>query len=235
MQFYKYSLFLLLISSLAYAGKFDSKQCLESKFNTSIKHEGKFFGLIKNDLVLKKEGCLLDIYFKNILETTWKIDICRTPIHLKVKSKGTESFYKRSTNCSGSTRDEFCDYWADLKETLQDYGLIFAKGQREDLETPHGQVYCSYLLLERYLGDGVLFSKFEAPKSIFEKAQIKPKKEVKPKLVVPSSPGIAPRFPTKNIQDPEDDSQAVDLLEGARSAVNDAKENDQNDEDKPRF
>lgn len=233
MWFCKFSLILLIFSSSAFAQKFNSKQCLDSSFDTSIKHDGKFFGLIKNDLKLKKAGCLIDIYFKNILETSWKIDVCRTPIHLKVKSKGTESFYKRSTNCSGSMRDDFCDYWEDLKETLQDYGLIFAKGEREDLSTPHGQTFCTYLLLERYLADGRLFSKFETPKSIFEKEVVKEKpKAPKPKLVVPAKTGVAPRFPMKNMQDPG--AGGDDLLQGAHSAVKEAKE-EEDKEDKPRF
>jgi hypothetical protein len=139
---------------------------------TDIKHEGKFFGLIKNNLNIKKKGCLVEVTFKNILETTWKVDVCREPVHIKVKKMENESFYKRKGTCLHGLKDDFCEHWKGLKENLQDYGLIFAKGERETISTSHGQTYCTYLLLQRYLDDGVLFSKFESPKSIFKKEEV---------------------------------------------------------------
>ena len=93
----------------------------------------------------------MEVTFKNILETSWKIDICREPIHIKVKKMENESFYKRTGSCLHGLKNDFCEHWGGLKENLQDYGLIFAEGEREDISTSHGQAYCTYLLLQRYL------------------------------------------------------------------------------------
>jgi hypothetical protein len=120
----------------------------------------------------------VDIKFKNILETKWLIDICREPIHIKVHSKGSQSVYKRKSECSKKDPSDFCVYWGDLNETLQDYGLIFADGERESLATDHGRTYCTYILLKKYLNDGHLFSKYDTSVDLFgnttQKVQVAP-------------------------------------------------------------
>lgn len=170
MQWLKSSslLVLLLISSNSYANKFTSVECLNGKYETEIKHKGKFFGLVENRLKIKKDKCLIEVKFKGILETTWKIDVCREPIHMKVTSKGSQDVYKREKKCEKGTKSDFCYYRKDLLESIQDHGLIFADGQREDISQSHGQSYCSYLLLQRYLDDGIVFSIFETPKNIYK-------------------------------------------------------------------
>ena len=168
MLFLKYSLILsVFLSASSYAEKFSSKVCLDAKFQMEVINEGKFFGLLKNNLRIEKDGCISSISFKNILETTWLVDICREPIHIKVTSKGNQSVVKRIKKCSSSDQTDFCLQRRELLETLQDYGLIFAQGEREKLNTQHGQVYCTYLLVKRYLDGGVLFSKYDEPINIF--------------------------------------------------------------------
>lgn len=170
MQWFKYSLFALLIiqASVSIAQKFTSDECLHSEYVTSIKNEGALFGLIKNNLVISKKECEVEIKYQNILETTWKIDICRKPIHIKLSSKGSQSVYKRVGECKQKNDSDYCQYWGELKEVLQDYGLIYAEGEREVIASAHGQTYCSYLLLEEYLGKGTLFSKYEKSKNLFK-------------------------------------------------------------------
>lgn len=179
-------LFLVLVKN-AFAEKFSSKECLDAEYSTLIKHEGKFFGLIKNELNIKKNKCIIEVKFKNILEKKWLIDVCREPIHIKLTAKGGQSVYKRTSNCTSSSEIEFCQYKKELKDVLQDYGLIFAEGEREILTSAHGQTYCSYMLVKKYLDDGILFSKFDVPNNIFENSELpavitKPK----PSVVAPS-------------------------------------------------
>jgi len=218
MLFLRFSVLLMMLTSIVYAEPFSSKECLEAKFETDIKHEGKFFGLIKNNLNIKKDGCLLEITFKNILETTWKIDICREPIHIKVKKMENESFYKRDGSCAHGLKNDFCEHWGGLKENLQDYGLIFAEGQRETITTSHGQTYCTYLLLQRYLDDGILFSKFEEPKSIFKKEEVV--KSTPLSISAPVDQGATPIV----VEEPNSESNEVESLKETTSK-----------EDKPRF
>lgn len=169
MQWLKFSLLIIFasLSSFVFASKFSSQECLNSKYNTMTEHKGKFFGLIENKLKINKEVCHIDVMFKGILETTWKIDVCREPIHMKVTSKGSQDVYKRNKKCGKGIKSDYCYYRNELINSLQDHGLIFAKGQREDIEQNHGQVYCAYLLLKRYLDDGIIFSIYDSPKNIY--------------------------------------------------------------------
>lgn len=164
MQWFKYSIILFLCFTQAYADKFNSVDCLKSSFTTDIKNNGKLFGLIKNDLRIQKSECIINIDYKNILNTKWKIDVCRKPIHIKLYSKGSESVFKRTTECTSSSQSDYCEYWFELKSILSDYGLIYANGEREVLSSSHGQTYCTYLILSEYLGKGTLFSTYDPPK-----------------------------------------------------------------------
>ncbi len=173
MQWFKFSLFIFLSSLMANtsAAKFSSSECLNSRFTSNIKHDGKFFGLLKNNLTINKDKCKIDVVFKGILETVWKVDICREPIHMKVTSKGSQNVYKRTKACSDDIKTDFCYFRNELMENIQDHGLIFAEGERELLKSSHGQTYCTFLLLQRYLDDGYVFSAYENPKNIYEPQQ----------------------------------------------------------------
>lgn len=167
MQFLKLNfLFLLLVTSV-YSQKFTSKDCLDAQFETSIKSKGKFFGLIKNDISISKNKCKVTFKHKGILESIWNVDLCREPIHMKVLSKGSENVFKKTEDCTKESTSDFCYYLKELKTNISDYGLIFAEGLREKLKDPHGQVYCTSLLLDRYFVDNIVFSLFTRPKDIY--------------------------------------------------------------------
>jgi hypothetical protein len=173
MQWFKYSIicfFIFNITSVS-AARFSSSECLNSSFSANIKHEGRFFGLLKNNLLIKKDKCKVDVTFKGILETIWKIDICREPIHVKVTSKGSQNVYKRDKECSENDKSDFCYFRDELMDNIQDHGLIFAEGERELLKSSHGQAYCTSLLLKKYLDDGYIFSSHEIPVDIYTKLE----------------------------------------------------------------
>ena len=68
---------------------------------------------------------------------------------------------KNDSNCA-SAKSEYCEVLNDLKVALEDNGLIYGKGIREDLKSQHGKVYCTYLLLTQYLRNSIVFS-YEKP------------------------------------------------------------------------
>jgi hypothetical protein len=167
MQYLKLKILVFVLVTGAFGQKFTSKECLDSSFETSIKSKGKFFGLIKNDISISKNKCKVTFKHKGILESVWSVDLCREPIHMKVLSKGSENVFKRQETCSKESTSDFCYYLKELKSNISDYGLIFAEGLREKLKDPHGQVYCTSLLLDRYFDDQVVFSLFTKPQDIY--------------------------------------------------------------------
>jgi hypothetical protein len=78
------------------------------------------------------------------------------------------------------TRDtsHFCSQYFALTDVIQDEGLIFAEGDRDNLNSDHGKTYCAYLLLKRYLNDSIIFSRYTDIEDIFIE---KPKEEVQVK------------------------------------------------------
>lgn len=188
----RFSLYLCLIFSInTYAQeKFTSNECLQASFETSIKQGKKFFGLIKSNLEIKKDKCIIKIQYKNIMEKEWVVDICRQPIHIKVTSTGTQSVYKRGEGVESTS--EFLENWNELSDVIQDYGLIYAQGLREKLSSSHGMTYCTFLLVRKHLEDGVLFSTFEKTPDIYNQGgcSIVSKKEEKMLPVVEDKPSI---------------------------------------------
>jgi hypothetical protein len=175
MQWYKFSFLIILFTSFnADSSQFTSQNCLESSFKTSVQNKGQFFGLIKNNLDVSKDKCKLSIKFKGILETVWDVDVCREPIHMKVTSKGSQSVYKRTEKCSEDNKSDFCYFRNELILNLQDQGLIFAKGEREKIEDSHGKIYCTYLLLSKYLDEGLLFSQYAKSFDLYIRDKVDP-------------------------------------------------------------
>jgi hypothetical protein len=210
------------------ANKFTSQQCLDSKFNTEIKHEGSLFGLIKKKLTINKDKCLLEITYKNILPSVWKVDLCREPIHMKVTMRGTQDVYKRGEGCSQSAKSEYCGIWKELKEKMQDYGLIYAGGEREFLNQPHGQTYCSYLLLQKYLEDGILFSSYEKSPNIYDQDKTQAIQSNTQKSDIPNTNNQ--NTWNSNLKNSGASGPSKPVFEDNSSSVNSSEEESQTDE-----
>lgn len=202
------SSFILFFSISAFAANVSSKDCVKSDFQTAVTHEGKFFGLIKNDLAIVKKQCQINITYKKILETEWEVDICREPIHMKVTSKASQSVYKRKGTCDAKESD-YCHYLEDLITIIQDHGLIFAEGDREDFSSSHGQTYCTYMLLKRYLVEGRLFSKYDDNVRVFDSTSNQTSRPVLKKSVPKASVSVklAPEPSVKKIPASEFDEE----------------------------
>lgn len=158
----KYLFVLLLLMSsqeLLFASGFSAKECLGSQFSAHISGRGAMFGLVKHELDLIKDDCVITIeetkYF--FLKTKWQIDICREPIHLKREQFKNTDVYKKEQKCSGENSTDFCKKTHEALELFRNIGLIFAEGNRQELDSDHGKIYCSYLLSKEYLENDILF------------------------------------------------------------------------------
>lgn len=161
MQLLKFSkiLFFIIISMNLFASA--EKECLNSSFDITVSHKGQPFGLLPNILTISKNNCSIIITHQKMkyINKKWDIDVCREPVHIKSGS-GAVDVLKRLGNCQ-NTKDEFCSKYSDLIQVLQDDGLIFAEGEKENLSSDHGRVFCAYQLAKYYLGAGTVLSRHE--------------------------------------------------------------------------
>lgn len=161
---YNFLIFTLALSSQAFAlTVFTDNECLDASFSTTVIHKAFPFGLSKEALTIKKENCVIDIGLERFkfLKNSWQIDVCREPIHIKEEGASGPEVLKKVGVCDKQKGSEFCSAWKKIQTVVQDDGLIFAKGEKEDLRSEHGRVYCSYLLLKRYLDDEKVMSRHQ--------------------------------------------------------------------------
>ncbi len=161
MSFLTKILFLLVVVTpvLGHAEMFTDNQCIDLSFKIDVTHKATLFGLLKKKLIVEKKQCLITIVSNSwkYLDNKWVVDVCREPVHIKYGT-GIVEAYKKTTNCNAGDADQFCVLMDKLFAALQDDGLIFANGLKENLEDDHGKVYCSYELLQKYLGDSAVFN-----------------------------------------------------------------------------
>ena len=93
-----------------------------------------------------KQEKIKDAEKLKFIKKKWEVDVCREPIHIKYGA-GTVDILKRKNRCPELGKTDFCESFVEMKEALLDDGLIFAKGEREDISSDHGRIYCSYLPL----------------------------------------------------------------------------------------
>jgi len=177
MAYIKFSIISLLLIGSAFAQtRFSSKSCLDSSYKMKMTQKGPLFGLLKQEFVIDKKNCILHISHKKYLPREWTVDVCREPVHIKVTSATGVDVAKKESECikKDKSRDtsDFCSQYFTMMDVIQDDGLIFAEGDRDNLSSAHGKTYCSYLLLKKYLNDSVVFSRYTEVQDIFiEKAK----------------------------------------------------------------
>ena len=164
MRFLKFSLSFLIAFTVT--ATFDSSECLDASFETLISHKSFPFGWSQTRLGIRKDKCVLRIEHRKLkfIQKAWTIDVCREPVHIK-RGAGSVDVLRREGRCPRDT--DFCGQLETIEEVVQNDGLIFAAGEKEDLSSDHGKAYCSFLLIEKYLHDGVVLSRSSSDVDIF--------------------------------------------------------------------
>lgn len=179
MAFIKYSFFMILFaSSLAGAQtRFSPKSCLDSHYKMKMVQKGPLFGLIPQSFEITKKDCIVHITHRKYLPKEWIIDVCREPVHIKVTSATGVDVAKKDGECNKKDNSKdtgnFCAQYFELLDVIQDDGLIFAEGDRDNLNSNHGKTYCSYLLTKKYLDESIVFSRYTEVPDIFLEKGIK--------------------------------------------------------------
>jgi hypothetical protein len=142
---------------------FDDSSCMKGEFSTMVEKSIDPFGYLSEVLTITKKKCDITIELNKAkyLSSKWHIDICREPIHIK-HGKNLQNVVKKNESRCEKSDAEYCLKYDEIKTVLEDNGLIYGEGIREDLSTQHGRVYCSYLLVKQYLENSVVFS-YEKP------------------------------------------------------------------------
>ncbi len=168
------SLFSVFLASTSFS--FERKDCLDATYSTTIGHNGQPFGLTQNLILIEKEKCSIKVSTEKLkfMKKAWEVDVCRGPVHIK-EGHNSVTVHKRVSDCLNPAEgDSFCENYHKIDLAIQDYGLIFAKGEKEDLQSDHGKVYCASQLLNEYLKAGTVLSRVpEAPPAALD-AEKKP-------------------------------------------------------------
>lgn len=179
MAFIKFSiLFILMMGAATAQTRFLPKSCLDASYKMKMTQKGPLFGLLKQEFIIDKKNCIIHISHKKYLPKEWIVDVCREPVHIKVTSATGVDVAKKEAECikKDQSRDtsNFCSQYFSMMDVIQDDGLIFAEGDRDNLSSAHGKTYCSYLLLKKYLFDSMVFSRYtDVPDIFLEKSEVK--------------------------------------------------------------
>ena len=160
MQLFKFSILFVLLTLNSYSmNMFSDMDCIQGSFDAVVEHKAAPFGLSKNILSVSKSDCSITINHSKLkfIKDSWTVDICREPVHIKKDENGVEVL-KREAGCRAGS-SEYCKELAKIEKLLQDDGLIFATGEKENISSDHGKVYCTYLLTKKYLKDGLVFNR----------------------------------------------------------------------------
>jgi len=153
-------LFSFVVLSFLSASSFSIHECKNTDFATQIEDAGIVMGKLKSVVGIQKNECDITISLKKFeyLETIWKIDICREPVHMKYEKWKKEDVFKRKNSCSTGNQSSYCKSFFELKNLIEDKGLIYAEGRKENLSSAHGQISCLYNLVKSYLDQGQVFA-----------------------------------------------------------------------------
>ena len=169
-----FSILFLVILFSKESFSFDEDTCFKKSFNITLKRSVGPFGAGERITSLKKTDCEIALNYQEYQyrKTNWFVDTCREPIHIK---KGIDSIdvLKKDGECKVS-KNNFCEESFKVLSVLQNEGLIFAKGSRENLESDHGKVYCAFLLVKKYLNSNEAFNREESLKNSLLKREKQP-------------------------------------------------------------
>ncbi len=142
--------------------------CLDTDFKVEVTHKTFPFGLLERVIYIEKNKCVLKFEHESyrFMKKGWEVDACREPVHIK---EGVHSIdiLKFEANCHKKSKSDFCKSWLSLETLVQDDGLIFASGEKEDINSDHGKVYCAYIMAKRYLRDGEILSRYDEPSAYY--------------------------------------------------------------------
>jgi hypothetical protein len=151
------------------------KECLNVSFRLGLSSDGSMLSMLERKLNIEKRKCVINIKYKKILESNFEVDVCRSPVHIKKKESTVEvlkkdkvcdennkelSLKERIENYFNKNNSGFCDTYKEIKKIIQNDGLIFAKGEKENITSDHGKITCVYRILNGYLRGNRVYTRY---------------------------------------------------------------------------
>lgn len=163
MFLFRLSLIILSFNAFSYSA-FTDNQCLNEAFESNVEHKSGPFGINKVSLKVKKDLCVINVEFTRwfILKKAWQIDVCREPVHIKEASGSLIVHKKVDCGLEAAPNEEgqkYCQLKASLERIIKDEGLIYALGEKEDLSSDHGKIFCGFSLISKYLNESIIFNR----------------------------------------------------------------------------
>jgi hypothetical protein len=151
--------FVLSIISFHASAMFSSADCIGASFSKNVELPKKFFGVFKRDIMMTKERCILSLRYKySFWFSKWEVDICRDPIHVRYENFFGPELLRKDGECEKNSQGVFCQKWKELQSIIDNELLIYAEGERDQLNSLHGTSYCLDLLFKGYLSKNFSFS-----------------------------------------------------------------------------
>ncbi|MDA8792728.1 hypothetical protein N9N67_05750 [Bacteriovoracaceae bacterium] len=157
--------------------------CLSSGFDEKINSKFGVFNMFSQYVFIKKTDCEVNISFHRFLPSSYSVNYCKNLVHVKTNGfLGEDIYYRKDMSCKLKPKRPFCRAIKDLFHQIESVGLTYAKGEKTDLKTAYGKIYCINKALRQYLFKGVILDqsfsgklfKFERKNTYLKKA---PKKE----------------------------------------------------------
>jgi hypothetical protein len=143
-------------------------ECLDSTYDVKVTHKSWPLGLLDKKISLKKSACEIEVQLNYylLLHKKWLVDVCREPVHIKYKNSMITPVVLRRKGVCPKKDDGYCESIHMLEKIIQDNGLVYANGEKEQLGSDHGKVYCAYLLIKKYTNEGLIFSREKNYKNV---------------------------------------------------------------------
>lgn len=138
--------------------------CLKEDFSVAVSRPVFPLGYFSKNLKLTKKKCEITIRYESYrwIKSGWVIDVCREPLHIK---SGIKSFKVIKKNKACPAQDSpYCQEFQKMMTIIEDDGLIFAAGEKENFNSEHGKLYCLYALIHKYLSGEEILSRYRQPK-----------------------------------------------------------------------
>ncbi|MCB9061960.1 MAG: hypothetical protein H6622_10595 [Halobacteriovoraceae bacterium] len=182
---FNFILIAFIISLTTYS--MDEKQCLDTNFKTEVSHKTGLFGLLQRNISVNKRGCVIELKHQSyhFIKRRWIVDVCRAPVHIKYGETGLDVF--KWENCNNS-KSSFCESFSELVSIVQDDGLIFAEGYKEDLDSSHGKFFCAYQLMLKYLRDKEVLTRGQDYKAVLETSETSSNEKTDQQEQTPQAP-----------------------------------------------